>query len=191
MRHRILITALVSASAIVLSSCGADDQLGAFIPEHPPVPPAVVNETTDIEFDFSAVQVAGDATTPDAIPGATTDPNAESAPATTVPLQIPDNAIDLTGQAAVTIDVKDNSFAQRVIVITEGTTVTWANGGLTPHNVIPSIDGEFEPILTGELDAGKSAALTFTVAGAVPYYCSLHGTPRHGMNGLIVVVPAA
>lgn len=190
MRHWLLITAVITTSAVVLSSCGGDDQLGAFTPEHPPVPEAVVNETTDLAFDFEAAPVAIEVmpiVAGDSESGAIADP----APTTTASVQIPDGAIDLTGQADITIDVKDNAFAQRVIVVTEGTAVTWANGGLAPHNVIPSMDDAFKPILTGELDAGQTATLTFTTAGAIPYYCSLHGTPRHGMNGLIVVVPAA
>ena len=33
------------------------------------------------------------------------------------------------------------------------------------------------------------ATLKFTEDGTFPYYCSLHGTARLGMNGRIIVVP--
>jgi len=120
----------------------------------------------------------------------TAAPATTASPTTTATAQIPDNAIDLTGRAKVTIDVKDDAFVQRVAVVTAGTIVTWSNQGLNAHNVIPSIEGAFVPIPTDKLGPGRSASRTFPSSGDFPYYCSLHGTPRHGMNGRIIVVPA-
>lgn len=172
MRRRILKLAGLAGMALLLSSCGSDDQLDTFQPAFAPLPPPVVNETSDINFDFEAAQAAAD----DAV---------------AVAIEIPDNAIDMTGQSEVTIDVKDNAFVQRVIVVTEGTVITWSNHGLNAHNVTPSIESAFEPIPTGNLDSNQTASRTFSTGGEFPYYCSLHGTARHGQNGLILVVPAA
>lgn len=106
------------------------------------------------------------------------------------PVEIPDDALDFTGQVDVEVTVQDNVFEQRVIVISPGTRVTWINEGLQPHNVKPAIDGAFVPIQTGELDPGLRQARTFTDAGDYPYYCSLHGTPRQGQTGRIIVAEA-
>ncbi len=163
---------------LLLSSCGSDDELGTFQPAFAPLSPPVVNETSEINFDLAAAQAAADSVAADT-------------PAVAVPIEIPDGAIDMTGQGEITIDVKDNAFVQRVVVVTEGTRITWVNRGLNAHNVTPSIDDAFEPIPTGSLDSDQSASRTFSTGGDFPYYCSLHGTPRHGQNGLIVVVPAA
>ncbi len=125
-----------------------------------------------------------------AAPATTTAPTTTASSTTTTTSRIPDNAVDLTGQTKVTIDVKDDAFVQRVAVVTAGTIVTWTNLGLNAHNVIPSVDGAFVPIPTDKLGSGQSASRTFPSSGDFPYYCSLHGTPRHGMNGRIIVVPA-
>jgi len=176
------------ALTVVLAACGSDNQLGAYQPDFAPLPPEVVNVTTDIEFDYEAAQGAADAASAAA---SESSGDVAAAPAAPAMIEIPDNAIDLTGQSEVTIDVKDNAFVQRVIVVTEGTRIIWSNHGLNAHNVTPSIDGAFEPIPTGQLDSDRTASISFPLGGEFPYYCSLHGTPRHGQNGLILVVPAA
>ncbi len=183
MRRRTLVITGLLAGTLLLSSCGSDDQLGTFQPAFAPLSPPVVNETSEINFDLAAAQAAADSVAAAAGPADT--------PVVAVPIEIPDGAIDMTGQSEITIDVKDNAFVQRVVVVTEGTRITWVNRGLNAHNVTPSIDGAFEPIPTGSLDSNQSASRTFSLGGDFPYYCSLHGTPRHGQNGLIVVVPAA
>ncbi len=104
------------------------------------------------------------------------------------PIDIPDNALDFTGQTEVVVTVQDNRFEQRIIVIAPGTKVTWLNEGIQPHNVKPAIEGAFAPIETGELDPDATAARTFAEAGDYPYFCSLHGTPRRGQTGRIIVV---
>ena len=171
------------ASVTIFAACGSDTELGTYQPAFAPLPEEVVDVTTDIQFDYAAAQATADA-------AASKTPAADT-PAAPAPIEIPDNAIDLTGQSEVIIDVKDNTFVQRVIVVTEGTKITWSNHGLNSHNVTPSIDGAFEPIPTGQLDTDQTASISFPSGGEFPYYCSLHGTPRHGQNGLILVVPAA
>lgn len=103
-------------------------------------------------------------------------------------IEIPDNALDFTGQTEVTVEVQDNTFEQRVILIDPGTTVTWTNEGIQPHNVQPAVEGAFTPIDTGELEPGESNARTFDDAGDYPYFCSLHGTATNGQTGRIIVV---
>ena len=103
-------------------------------------------------------------------------------------IEIPDNALDFTGQAEVAVEVQDNTFEQRVILVDPGTTVTWTNEGIQPHNVQPAVEGAFTPIDTGELEPGASNSRTFDTAGDYPYFCSLHGTARNGQTGRIIVV---
>lgn len=103
------------------------------------------------------------------------------------PIDIPDDALDLTGQTEVTVTVDDNFFAQKVIVVDAGTTVTWTNEGQQPHNVKPAEENAFSSIDTGDLDPGASADRTFDDAGDFPYFCSLHGTATNGQTGRIIV----
>ena len=105
-------------------------------------------------------------------------------------IDIPDDALDLTGFDTIDIDIQDNSFVQRVVVVSPGTEITWTNNGRNEHNVRPSVEGAFEPISTLALaEKGMSASLTFDSPGDFPYYCSLHGTADNGQTGRVIVVP--
>ena len=97
--------------------------------------------------------------------------------------------VDETGKAEVTITTKDNVFEPRYVKVSPGTKITWDNVGAVPHNVLPADEGAFETIPAEDLEAGVKASLTFEDDGTFPYYCSLHGTARQGMNGRIIVVP--
>lgn len=97
---------------------------------------------------------------------------------------------DLTGQAEVEVTVRDNTFVKQYIEVSPGTTVTFSNRGRTEHNVLPAIDGSFEPIQIAQLKPGMEATITFDEPGDYPYYCSLHGTKTKGMIGGIRVVEA-
>ncbi len=117
--------------------------------------------------------------------GETTTTAAESLPVA--------DAVDLRGQAEVTVDTGDNVFTvpgkeqARVIRVDPGTKVTWKNVGANPHNVTPSVEGSFAGIPTGKLDPSMSAAVVFSKAGSYPYYCAVHGTTSKGQRGLVVV----
>ncbi len=72
-----------------------------------------------------------------------------------------------------------------------GTRVTFVNEGRSAHNIKPG-----DPNLAYDTSIGVSAekfapgasySYTFTKSGVFPIYCSLHGTPTAGMNGVIVV----
>ena len=109
---------------------------------------------------------------------------AESPPA------VPDDAVVMTGESSVEIIVGDNNFEPQVIVISPDTQVKWTNTGRNRHNVISADDEPtFEQIDTEQLDEGGSADRTFSVVGAYPYYCSIHGSPNRGQRGSILVLP--
>ena len=57
-----------------------------------------------------------------------------------VAVEIPDNAVDYTGQAEVVISIEDNVFHDRVITVSAGTNITWVNNGRNRHNVMPSLE---------------------------------------------------
>ena len=98
---------------------------------------------------------------------------------------------DLTGRSSVKIVVVDNSFQPQYARISAGTTVTFRNAGRNPHNVISVNAGQFTDVPTDKFAPGASVVVKLPDEGEVPFYCSLHGTPRAGMNGRIVVVPKA
>lgn len=94
---------------------------------------------------------------------------------------------DLTGKAEVTVEASDNVFTPRYITVSPGTEITFENVGIVPHNVMPAEEGAFEEIPTDDLAPDESATLVIDEPGTYPYYCSLHGTAKRGMNGRIVV----
>lgn len=108
----------------------------------------------------------------------------------------PDQFKDFTAQNAVTVDmanVATNSsgfdFDPPFITIKVGTTVTWNNKTIVPHNVFPRQgttppDPAFKSPPTIAAENG-TYSFTFTKAGEYQYYCSIHPA----MLGWITVVP--
>lgn len=94
---------------------------------------------------------------------------------------------DLTGQAEVVIEARDNKFEGKYVIVSPGTKITFDNKGRNPHNVVPVDKEQFETIAADDLQPGDTASLQFDGAGDYPYYCSLHGTPTAGMDGRIRV----
>jgi plastocyanin len=94
---------------------------------------------------------------------------------------------DMTGQDAVEIDVRDNSFGPQYVTVSPGTEITFTNNGRNPHNALPVEEGAFDDVPVDELQPDDQAARTFDEAGDYPYYCSLHGTQSRGMVGRIRV----
>ncbi|MFM7063301.1 MAG: plastocyanin/azurin family copper-binding protein [Actinomycetes bacterium] len=114
-----------------------------------------------------------------------------SSSTTTTPLpKVPASEyVDQTGKAEVTILAVDNSFRTQYTKVSPGTKVVFENKGRNPHNVIAVNEGQFTDIPTDQLQAGDSGSITVPdTPGEVPYYCSLHGTPRAGMTGRLLVV---
>lgn len=102
-------------------------------------------------------------------------------------LEIPADAVDLTGQAAVTIDIEDNKFVPRTVVITEGTEVTWVNNGRNDHDVVPD-DQQFFERVPHLLASGETATSVVTYLGTIGYYCTLHGRPGRGQFATMIVL---
>ncbi|MEM9468220.1 MAG: plastocyanin/azurin family copper-binding protein [Actinomycetota bacterium] len=175
MRTRLLFLLL----GLLAASCAADDPVGTFAGERAADGVAVVTETDELDIDLEALE--------DQTAEAEADAEAEPEPPE---IEIPENALDLTGFDTIDIDIQDNAFVQRVVVVSAGTEIVWTNQGRNEHNVRPSIDGAFEPISTLALaEKGQSASLTFDAPGDFPYFCSLHGTATNGQTGRVIVVP--
>jgi plastocyanin len=89
-------------------------------------------------------------------------------------------AADASPVATTSVELpKSYKFVPAAIVVSAGSTVTWANHDDFTHNVtLP--DGT--PALT--MRPGESAAHTFDTAGTFDYLCSLH--PKD-MRGRVVV----
>jgi plastocyanin len=102
----------------------------------------------------------------------------------------PDDAVDLTGVSAVTVEVGDNKYTERAIIVSPGTEITWENVGLNRHNVVPSTPDAFEEIPLDVLDDGGSDSRTFSDPGDYAYYCSIHGSITSGQRGWVVVADA-
>jgi plastocyanin len=112
-------------------------------------------------------------------PGADEPAGEEGAPA---------DVEDLTGEAAVAIEVPDNSFSPRDVAVDAGTEVTWTNIGRNEHNVTPNEEGAFEGVATEDFQPGTEYSTTFDEPGIYGYYCTIHGAPGAGQIGSITVV---
>jgi len=95
---------------------------------------------------------------------------------------------DLTGKKTVTVDAVDNAFQPQYIKVSKGTKVEFTNTGQNPHNVFAAEEGAFTDVPVDQFGPGATADVTLDDAGTFPYYCSLHGTAKRGMNGRIIVV---
>ena len=116
-----------------------------------------------------------------------------SAPGITVDgIEVPDGAVDHRGSAQVTVVVTDNAFTDRIILVSPGTEVVWVNEGRNDHNVRPAARepgaGWFTEVDVGSLADGGSGSVTFDNVGDFSYFCSFHGTARHGQRGRVIVV---
>jgi plastocyanin len=89
-----------------------------------------------------------------------------------------------SGDALVTVHVRDNTFRPARLSVRPGTTVRWVNEGRNPHNVTPDSGDAFG---SGNLRPGQSYAFEFDDAGTFGYYCTLHGTPGKGQAATLRV----
>ena len=105
-------------------------------------------------------------------------------------------AVDLTGQTAVQVDIKDSAYTRRSIKIAKGTKVTWTNQDRLQHNVMgehadgdethsaPDAADVRPDVFAGPLLAkGERYSFTFTKVGSYPYHCA----PHPYMQGAVVV----
>ena len=158
-------------AAILVSSCSDDDSLDAFVE----VEPEIVIETEALDVDIDALEEAA------------TDTDAEvDEPA---PIEIPDDALDLSGMDQVALGIQDNAFTQRVVVVSAGTEITWTNQGRNEHNVRPAVEGRSNRSRRSISPKRRQRLLVFETPGDFPYFCSLHGTATNGQTGRVIVVP--
>ena len=81
----------------------------------------------------------------------------------------------------VILGTEGNQFSPRYVSASAGTTVTWEQVGISPHNVAFD-DGSFNshPDCVGNLTAGcmgdgGTADFTFDEPGEYSYFCEVHG----------------
>src|SRR5436305_196347 len=73
--------------------------------------------------------------------------------------------------ASYRVDIADNSFSGKAIVINAGDSITWINGGSMAHTVT-SDGGSFD---SQAIPPGQTFTYTFNAQGSFPYYCRYHG----------------
>jgi plastocyanin len=96
------------------------------------------------------------------------------------------NVFQSANQPASTVIMKDLAFNPKVLIIKQGTQVTFRNLDQYKHTVT-SDTGLFD---SRDLDAGQSFTFKFDQVGTFPYYCVFHGYKGGvGMSGVIQVEP--
>ncbi|MGN6820774.1 MAG: cupredoxin domain-containing protein [Sphingomonas sp.] len=70
----------------------------------------------------------------------------------------------------VAVHISNFTFGPKIATVKVGQTVTWTNDDDIPHTVVAT-DKSFRSKV---LDTGQSFSFTFTKAGQVAYFCSLH-----------------
>jgi plastocyanin len=70
----------------------------------------------------------------------------------------------------VTVDISDFDFLPRDLTIKAGTSVTWVNHDLAPHDAT-DVGGSWA---TAMLNPQESDTLTFDSPGSYKYLCSIH-----------------
>ncbi|MDB5703974.1 MAG: amicyanin [Sphingomonas bacterium] len=88
-------------------------------------------------------------------------------------------AIAAQPAATPTVHISNFTFGPQVLKIRAGETVIWVNDDDIPHTVAAA-DRSFKSKV---LDTGDRFSFTFTHAGSVSYFCSLH--PH--MTGTVLV----
>jgi len=114
---------------------------------------------------------------PDTVPGQTAAPETTSALAYTA------------NGATKVVTAIDNNFGPQRLTIVAGTKVTFRNVGKNVHNVKPKGDPTASTWGVGDAGFGPAAEYSrlFDRPGVYTYYCSIHGTPKAGMFGIITV----
>ena len=78
--------------------------------------------------------------------------------------------------AAKTVSIGDNFYSPATVTINVGDTVTWQNDGAASHSATAD-DGSFD---TGVFNGGQSRSETFSSAGTISYFCTVHGQVQSG-----------
>lgn len=78
-------------------------------------------------------------------------------------------------------------FEPQSISVPVNTTITWTNMDAMPHTATSGTPGSPTGLFnSGTLNEGQTFSFMFTVAGAYPYYCLVHGG---AMTGTVTVTP--
>jgi plastocyanin len=87
-----------------------------------------------------------------------------------------------------TVEVRalDNVFAPETMEVRAGTEVVWVNDGRSDHDIEPA-SGRDWGVAKDDFEPDETYRRIFAEPGEYAYYCTLHGTPRAGMVGTIVV----
>jgi plastocyanin len=85
-----------------------------------------------------------------------------------------------TTDSLVTVNIRDNFFSPRNLVIARGTSVTWVNRGEDDHTTTSSTG-----LWDRELAPGQSFTRLFNRQGTFRYFCRFHDE----MSGAIRVSP--
>lgn len=92
------------------------------------------------------------------------------------------NQVNFTTKAGPGLNevwIQDMAFSPATITISAGTTITWTNKDGIPHTVT-STTGVFN---SGSIAANGTYSHTFNIAGAYPYYCTIHPS----MTAIVIV----
>jgi len=102
---------------------------------------------------------------------------APSTPGLAAPLHPgPDDVVD--------VKIDDNFYRPKKIKVRAGTTIRWTNEGRNEHNVLPDMGKRFG---VADIDPDATYEHRFDKPGRYGYYCSVHGAPRTGQFGTVVV----
>lgn len=124
------------------------------------------------EGDPSSAPDTGEATDPvgEEITAAATSETSAAAPAE------PPAQPSAKKAATEVVSVGDNFYLPETVEISVGDTITWRNDGAAPHTATAD-NGSFD---TGTFQPGQSRSKSFSTAGTIPYYCTIHGQAQSG-----------
>ena len=84
-------------------------------------------------------------------------------------------------QQGTAVEVKDNEFEPRNLLVTSNQTITWTWSGSNQHNV--TFD---DPSIGNSIDQATGLfTKAFVVSGAYAYHCTIHGAAV--MSGTVTV----
>ena len=119
-----------------------------------------------------------------ALAGCGADASDVSAPSLAVAATNPPTVT--TTDVTVNVIAIDNTFRAQDTKARVGDTVTFTNKGKNDHDVQPQ-DGSAWGVHVAGFHPGDAYSYVFTKPGVYPFFCSIHGTSRKGMVGIITV----
>lgn len=85
------------------------------------------------------------------------------------------------------VKIRYFTFTPDPITVHVGDSVTWTNGDSEPHTAT-ALDASFD---TGQLNTNQSGTVTFSKAGTIAYYCSIHPDMKGSVDVLAATAPPA